>query len=848
MTFSQKALSHTLGDATWLDRINPPHKEQTLHYQHLASTKEESNSTAKKPTGAGAKATNKQRIPTRRFYLDDAVVGANVIKLTKEWNDPSISRLDRLLILQEQIVTVALIVAGDESDPYITIVTNPSTTRIDVDDGTLGAPVWSGILSEELACKIGVPYDCPSHLAAAATAWPTSTDNVSSREGMIQKMQAVLLSPTDRFGTRHGAIHHVLLFPALICPPVGFFWPTATTFSEFVASIKALNEPAYASFLTVLDLLRSMIEQWFDGVNASPKDFCFRIQSAQPLMNVISSKESPNPDDVEAESRHQLHPILELVDQLLCFYDDDGVIPWRHRLIRYGQLCLWWVERACVSFLKYCILLPWKVLKVREDRWIPQSYRRVKAIVAENESYGPTRIPTQLDLALGKDTAYYEGKATFPTDAANGDPADFIRVNQASKVQQHGDEEKVIIPAIPAIITSNVTPKKDKETHPADTANSDPGEIVPVNFVSKVQQNDNEEEVMIPAIIVGNVSPNDDLEALSRCIVNGIRKLHGEKAEVVSCYFISRRKGATKAYLEFKKIRHARMALHLDGIQQFSGIISVQLMQPGENTAAAEIQEEKNPELEEPKVSNNDEYKRELCRRHSSGYCCFGDKCDFAHGVLDLRLNYHTKLHPERCLYIRNIVRNYPAADLMNYIRRKVEKRGHSSPKFTAIHVRGSMSDALVEFQEGSQASVVRRMLSGLSMVSNTRMEIYPWKPAYQNAFVVYFKEDKRIPIDVGSSKARNGATSEATTETAVVLVAAQETNRKEKMLRRRLIRAKQEINDLQEEKRQRDAIIRLLVTSLQSMKISLSAALSEIDLATQQIADIQQIRGTLPS
>lgn len=276
MTFvSREALPHTLGDDKWLDRINPPHKEQTLHFQHLASTKEESNPPAKKPIWFGVKATEKQR-----FYLDDAVVGANIIKLTKEWNDPSLSCLDRLLILRQQIVTFALIVAGDESDPYITIVTNPSTTRIDIDDETLGAPVWSDILSEELACKIGVPYNCPSHLAAAATTWPTSTDKVSSREEIIQKMQAVLLYPIDRFGTQyHGAIHHVLLFPALICPPVGFFWSTTTTFSEFVASIKALNEPAYASFLTVLDLFRAMIEQWFDGVNVSPKDFCFRIQS-----------------------------------------------------------------------------------------------------------------------------------------------------------------------------------------------------------------------------------------------------------------------------------------------------------------------------------------------------------------------------------------------------------------------------------------------------------------------------------------------------------------------------------------------------------------------------------------
>jgi len=48
--------------------------------------------------------------------------------------------------LQKQTVTAALIVAGDESDPYITIVTNPSIMKIDIDDENFGAHFWSDIL------------------------------------------------------------------------------------------------------------------------------------------------------------------------------------------------------------------------------------------------------------------------------------------------------------------------------------------------------------------------------------------------------------------------------------------------------------------------------------------------------------------------------------------------------------------------------------------------------------------------------------------------------------------------------------------------------------------------------
>ncbi|KAL3929223.1 MAG: hypothetical protein SGBAC_012307 [Bacillariaceae sp.] len=818
MTFSPEALSHALTDNKWLEKVNPPHKQQTLHFQLLSSTKV-SNPTAKKSFGFGVTATKQQRLPTKRFYLDNAAFAANTIKFMKEWNNSSLSSLDRLLILQKQTVTAALIVAGDESDPYITIVTNPSITKVDIGDKHLGAPLWSDILCEELAYKIGVPYNRPSHLAAAGTGWSTRTDTVSSREDLVHKIQPVLLHPAERFGSKNGAIHHVLLFPALTCPPVGLFWSTKTTFSEFVTSVKALNGAAYRSFLTVLEVCGSMIEPWFDGVNASPKDFCFRMQSAQPLINAMPTKDNRNPDGIEDASL--LDPILELVDQLLWSYYEDRVLTdceskesstnassQLHHLLRYGRKCfsesLKSVYGYRVPFLMY-FLRPSKGWLMGVDhgglfsdechqaQWI-QSYQPVKVSAIENGTYEPTMIQTKLELAVGKGSAD-EVKEANPTDAANGKPA----------------------------------------------------ELVPVNKASKVQQKDTKEKVMVPAIIIRNVAPNDDLTNLSRCIVNGIRNLHSEEAEVVSCYFTSKRKGAANVFLEFKEIRHARMALHLDGMQASSRIISVQLMQPGETTAAAEFPEEKKPAPEKPKVFNNDVYRTELCTRHASGHCWFGDECNFAHGVLELRLHYQTKLHPERCLYIRNIVRNYPTHNLMHFIRKKFEQSVQSSPEFTAIHVRGRLGDALVEFKEGTQASVARQILDGMSLV-NFPLDIYPWKPAYQYAFIAYFKEERDIPINVGSFKAPKSDPSEGTIPKSLV-VETEENSRKEKQLRQRLVRAKQGIKDLQEDKRKQDEVLQLVGTSLQSMKLGLSTALSEIDVVMQQMVDIQeQVLVTLPS
>jgi len=51
-----EALSQALGDDKWLARINPPHKEQTLHCQLLTNTKV-SNPTAKNFFGFGVTAT-----------------------------------------------------------------------------------------------------------------------------------------------------------------------------------------------------------------------------------------------------------------------------------------------------------------------------------------------------------------------------------------------------------------------------------------------------------------------------------------------------------------------------------------------------------------------------------------------------------------------------------------------------------------------------------------------------------------------------------------------------------------------------------------------------------------------
>ncbi|CAJ1941045.1 unnamed protein product [Cylindrotheca closterium] len=832
MTFSSEALLQSIGDGKWLDRINPPYKHQTLHGELLTSTKV-SNPTAKKSFGFGVTATKNQRLPSKRFYLDNATFAANTIKVMKEWNDPNLSSLDRLLILQKQTVTAALIVAGDESDPYITIVTNPSITKIEIDDENLGAPFWSDILQEELAYKIGVPYNRPSHLAAAGTGWSTRTDTVTSREDLIDKIQPILLHPAKRFGSQQGAIHHVLLFPALVCPPVGFFWSTKTTFSEFVASIKALNGTAYRSFLTVLEVCRALIEPWFDTVNAAPKDFCFRMQSAQPLMNAMPSKDNPIPDGIEDESL--LDPILELLDQLLWSYYEDRVLTdceskesstnsasQLHYLLRYGIKCfpesLTSVYGYRVPFLTYFVR-PSKGWLMGVDhgalfsderhqaQWI-QSYQSVKVPVVDNGSFEPVIIQTKLDLAVRKERDDDDDdKITGPTVAATNDtPAETALVNKPSKVKESGDK------------------------------------------------------AMVPAIIIRNVSPNDDLTNLSRCIVNGIRNLHGEEAEVVSCYFVGKRKGAANVFLEFKEIRHARIALHLDGMQVSSRLISVQLMKPGEESTAAAgtvagIPEEKAvPDKPKRLNSHNDVYRRELCTRHASGHCWFGDKCDFAHGVLELRLHYQTKLHPERCLYIRNIVRNYPTDNLMHYIRKKYEQSMHSSPTFTAIHVRGTMGDALVEFQDSAQASVARQILDGISLV-NLPLEVYPWKPAYQYAFVVYFKEDRYIPIDVGipidvigRSQAPKSATSEGTA-VASLKIEAQENDRKEEKLKQLLVRAKQEIKDLREGKRQQDEVVQLLGTSLHSMTLSLSTALSEIDSVMQQMVDLQQqVHTILPS
>jgi len=61
MTFSSEVLSQALGGDQWLARINPPHKEQTLHYQLLSNTKVP-NPTAKESLGFGVTVTKQQKL------------------------------------------------------------------------------------------------------------------------------------------------------------------------------------------------------------------------------------------------------------------------------------------------------------------------------------------------------------------------------------------------------------------------------------------------------------------------------------------------------------------------------------------------------------------------------------------------------------------------------------------------------------------------------------------------------------------------------------------------------------------------------------------------------------------
>ena len=85
--------------------------------------------------------------------------------------------------MQKSVITVAILVAGDEANPYTTIV-----TKIDSHNNrdNLGAPRWSDILFEDLADMVCLPYDFPSHLVAAGTGWCTRSDTICSRDELIK--------------------------------------------------------------------------------------------------------------------------------------------------------------------------------------------------------------------------------------------------------------------------------------------------------------------------------------------------------------------------------------------------------------------------------------------------------------------------------------------------------------------------------------------------------------------------------------------------------------------------------------------------------------------------------------
>jgi hypothetical protein len=138
----------------------------------------------------------------------------------------------------------------------------------------------------------------PTHGVLSSGSWQTRAAPGATRESMIKISHQITLTPGSRFGTRSTTdlTFKVLLWPALIDPPVGLFWLVSTTFEDFVLYMEKAKP--YAAFVELCKQRKDVVEAWFTQVNLDWENVALGMYDASPILTSLPSTSNPLGTDI----------------------------------------------------------------------------------------------------------------------------------------------------------------------------------------------------------------------------------------------------------------------------------------------------------------------------------------------------------------------------------------------------------------------------------------------------------------------------------------------------------------------------------------------------------------------
>jgi hypothetical protein len=286
----------------FFESIKPPGKVDTLHALLL-------DGSAKTPAMGDITQSFGHRV-SRSTQLELTVPDVNLSGQKRidygttgfdTLNDHQVLGTARLQSLQDHPVGAVLLVSSGGGDtPYITVVANPSITPVNMNnpDGAGGAPLWEEAFESNVMQRYVAAFSTPTHGVLSSGSWKTRAAPGKTRLELITSSHPVMLTPGSQFGKRSatGSTFMVLLWPELIDPPVGLFWPVSTTFDEFLQSLTKVTP--YAAFVELCKQRKDVVQQWFSQVNLDWKTLEVGMYDASPLLHSLPTTSNPSGTDI----------------------------------------------------------------------------------------------------------------------------------------------------------------------------------------------------------------------------------------------------------------------------------------------------------------------------------------------------------------------------------------------------------------------------------------------------------------------------------------------------------------------------------------------------------------------
>ena len=166
-----------------------------------------------------------------------------------------------------------------------------------MEPNTFGAPALFGeIVNNELARKYVSDPNVRTHCLLGSMSGHTfASAATGDRFDFAKSLLPVLMTDGAAIGNKpfNRNDWKILFFPAMSACPVGFVWPASDGFEAFQASITN-RKKVFAGLLHLLKTRKTVIENWFNAVKASPASFAVPVVDAIPLWSCFSHCACPS--------------------------------------------------------------------------------------------------------------------------------------------------------------------------------------------------------------------------------------------------------------------------------------------------------------------------------------------------------------------------------------------------------------------------------------------------------------------------------------------------------------------------------------------------------------------------